>query len=147
MELTVSKEHGARHVCVVGGMAGRPREKAAAYDVTEAVGICGAYLGVAFELETGAKGVAGVEAEQGADDFGLAWGEGRSGFKGHYDAVTDRNYRDGPFELSLRQKFVRACGQYISMWLSSNCCQKVSSGVIHNMSQPHVCSHWGLLMA
>jgi hypothetical protein len=76
-------------------MAGGPGEKAAAYDVTEAVGICGADLGVAFELESGAKGVAGVEAEQGADDFGLAWGEGRCGFEGHDDVAADKRYWDG----------------------------------------------------
>lgn len=87
MELTVGEEHGACHVRVVSGIACGPGKKPAAYNVTQAVGIFGAYLGVAIELDTGAKGVASVEAEQGADDFGLAWGEGRCGFEGHYDAA------------------------------------------------------------
>lgn len=111
MKLTVSEEDGACHVRVVGSMAGGPGEEAAAYYVTQAVGICGAYLGVALELETGAKGVAGVEAEQGADDFGLAWGEGRCGFEGHHDAATDKGIGPGLFEIGLRWKFLKACGQ------------------------------------
>lgn len=74
MELTVGEEHGARHVRVVSGMADGPGKEPAAYNVTQAVGIFGAYLGVAIEFDTGAKGVASVEAEQGADNFGLAWG-------------------------------------------------------------------------
>jgi hypothetical protein len=88
MKFTVGEEYAARHIRVVSGMTSGPGEEPAAYDVTQAVGICDAYLGMALEFESGPKGVAGVEAEQGADNFGLAWGEGR--LERHYEVAMDK---------------------------------------------------------
>ena len=78
MEIAVGEKHTARHVRVVSGLADGPSKESAAYYVTQAVGIFGAYIGVALEFESGAKGIAGVEAKQSADDFGLPSGEGHS---------------------------------------------------------------------
>ncbi len=81
----VREEHAARHVRVVGGVARGPLEDAAAGNVAEAVvAVAAGRVGgldeaVALELDGGAERVAGVEAEQRADNAGLT-GHGRHFF-------------------------------------------------------------------
>lgn len=70
----VGEEDGARHVRVVGGVAGGPSKGATAGNVTNgaaAMGIGGLNIGVGFELDTRTEGVAGMEAEECADDARL----------------------------------------------------------------------------
>jgi hypothetical protein len=75
----VGEEDAAGHVRVIGGVAGRPGKRTAADDGVEAEGVRLGDLGVGFELEGCAEAVAGVDAEQGAEDAGVA-----GGWDGHF---------------------------------------------------------------